>query len=51
LLEALRLGDPAVVGYIREGTLVLDLRTVNPDDDRLLIEAVNRSKSKVRKKS
>jgi len=47
LLEALRLGDPAVVGYIREGTLVLDLRTVNPDDDRLLIEAVNRSKSKV----
>lgn len=51
LLEALRLGDPAVVGYIREGTVVLDLRTVNPEDDRVLIEAVNRSKSKVHQES
>jgi L-seryl-tRNA(Ser) seleniumtransferase len=40
LLERLRAGDPPVIGYIREGTLVLDLRTVDPDDDEDLITAV-----------
>ena len=40
LLYRLRLGDPPVVGYIREGRLILDLRTVDPDDDALLATAV-----------
>jgi L-seryl-tRNA(Ser) seleniumtransferase len=33
---ALRAGDPPVVARVEEGELVLDLRTVAPDDDDLL---------------
>jgi L-seryl-tRNA(Ser) seleniumtransferase len=40
LLVRLRRGHPPVVGYIRQGRLVLDLRTVDPEDDAALIEAV-----------
>ena len=40
LLKTLRAGQPPVVGYIREGQLILDLRTVDPEDDDLLIAAV-----------
>lgn len=40
LLYRLRHGDPPVVGYIREGRLILDLRTVDPEDDSLLENAV-----------
>jgi L-seryl-tRNA(Ser) seleniumtransferase len=40
LLYELRQGDPPVVGYIREGRLILDLRTIEPDDDPLLESAV-----------
>lgn len=40
LLRRLRLGEPPVVGYIREGRLILDLRTVDPRDDPALMEAV-----------
>ena len=40
LLETLRLGDPPVVGYIKDGRLILDLRTVDPQDDAILIDAV-----------
>ena len=40
LLKRLRAGDPAVVGYIKEGTLILDLRTVDPEDDDALAAAV-----------
>lgn len=40
LLERLRAGDPPVMGYIREGALILDLRTVDPADDEDLIAAV-----------
>jgi len=29
-----------VVGYLREGRLLLDLRTVDPDDDEALVAAV-----------
>lgn len=39
-LESLRFGEPPVVGYIREGLLILDLRTIDPEDDEALIEAV-----------
>ncbi len=44
LLARLRLGgrndEPPVVGYMREGRLLLDLRTVAPADDPRLIAAV-----------
>ena len=40
LLVRLRSGDPPVVGYIREGRLILDLRTVDPQDDETLVRVV-----------
>ncbi|HEX5758524.1 MAG TPA: L-seryl-tRNA(Sec) selenium transferase, partial [Thermoanaerobaculia bacterium] len=40
LLRRLRAGEPPVVGYLREGRLLLDLRTVDPEDDPLLVAAV-----------
>ncbi|HWM93568.1 MAG TPA: L-seryl-tRNA(Sec) selenium transferase [Thermoanaerobaculia bacterium] len=43
LLARLRQGEPAVVGYLRQGRLLLDLRTVDPEDDPALIAAVRRS--------
>ncbi|HXU30913.1 MAG TPA: L-seryl-tRNA(Sec) selenium transferase [Thermoanaerobaculia bacterium] len=36
----LRCGPVPVVGYLRDGRLLLDLRTVDPDDDAALAEAV-----------
>ncbi len=36
----LRTGDPPVVGYQREGRLILDLRTVDPADDDALATAL-----------
>jgi L-seryl-tRNA(Ser) seleniumtransferase len=39
-LELLRIGDPPVVGYIREARLILDLRTIDPADDPQLVAAV-----------
>ena len=38
ILTRLRL--PPVVGYLRGGRLLLDLRTVDPEDDPLLVAAV-----------
>jgi L-seryl-tRNA(Ser) seleniumtransferase len=38
----LRGGDPPVVARIDEGRVVLDLRTVRPQDDRELLEALRR---------
>ena len=40
LLDRLRSGEPSVVGYLRQGRVVLDLRTVDPADDEALIGAV-----------
>jgi L-seryl-tRNA(Ser) seleniumtransferase len=40
LLARLRLGEPPVVGYLRQGRLILDLRTVGSDDDEALAAAV-----------
>ncbi len=37
----LRRGDPPVVGYLRSGRLLLDLRTVDPADDEELVAAVD----------
>jgi L-seryl-tRNA(Ser) seleniumtransferase len=36
LARALRVGDPAVVGRVEDGELVLDPRTVAPEDDAVL---------------
>jgi L-seryl-tRNA(Ser) seleniumtransferase len=58
LLRELRLGGadregvlPPVVGYLREDRLVLDLRTVDPADDKLLARAVERARAALRKKA
>ena len=40
LLARLRGGSPAVVGRIEHGTVVLDLRSVEPDDDDALAAAL-----------
>jgi L-seryl-tRNA(Ser) seleniumtransferase len=40
LLRRMRLGEPPVVAYQKDGRLVLDLRTIDPDDDSSLIAAV-----------
>jgi len=43
LQRRLRQGEPAVAGYLREGRVVLDLRTVDPEDDETLLAAVTRA--------
>ncbi len=43
LLRRLRRGEPPVVGYLREGRLLLDLRTVDPEDEEELLDAVRRA--------
>jgi L-seryl-tRNA(Ser) seleniumtransferase len=43
LLARLRLGEPAVAGYLRQDRLILDLRTVAPEDDAALTSAVRRA--------
>ncbi len=43
LQRALREETPAVVGYLRDGNLMLDLRTVDPADDDALLAAVRRA--------
>lgn len=40
LAERLRRGETPVVGYVHEGRLILDLRTVDPSSDAALIAAV-----------
>jgi len=40
LLAGLRHGEPPVVGYLRQGRLILDLRTVASEDDDSLIAVV-----------
>ena len=46
LLRRLRRGSPAVVGYVREDRVMLDLRTVDPADDAELIAAVKAAAAK-----
>jgi L-seryl-tRNA(Ser) seleniumtransferase len=41
LLSALRRGSPAVIGRIEGGRVILDLRTVDPDDDDRLVAAIS----------
>ncbi len=40
LLARLRQGEPPVVGYLRRGRVMLDLRTVAPADDQALVAAI-----------
>ncbi|HMI27452.1 MAG TPA: L-seryl-tRNA(Sec) selenium transferase, partial [Streptosporangiaceae bacterium] len=40
LAVPLRGGEPAVVGRLETGRLLLDLRSVSPDDDARLVDAV-----------
>lgn len=42
LAQRLRTGDPAVVGRLRDGKLVLDLRTIFADQESDLVEALRR---------
>jgi L-seryl-tRNA(Ser) seleniumtransferase len=41
--KKLRLGEPAVIGRISEGNLLLDLRSVLPSEDDLLADAIMKS--------
>jgi L-seryl-tRNA(Ser) seleniumtransferase len=41
LLDRLRLGEPAVVGRVEDGALLLDLRAVDPDRDTDLAHALS----------
>jgi len=43
LLTALRLGDPTVIARVADGRLIVDLRTVGPDDDDRLVTALARA--------
>lgn len=43
LLARLRQGAPPVIGYLRQGRLLLDLRTVASEDDGVLLDAVKRA--------
>jgi L-seryl-tRNA(Ser) seleniumtransferase len=43
LAYRLRTGDPAVMGRLRDGKLVLDVRTVFPHQEASLLEAVRRA--------
>ena len=43
VLAALRDGAPPVIGRIEDGRVVLDLRTVDADQDDVLVEAVGRA--------
>ncbi len=41
-LAELRAGDPAVIARTRDGATTLDLRSVNPDDDAVVVDALSR---------
>jgi L-seryl-tRNA(Ser) seleniumtransferase len=38
----LRRGDPPIIARVEEGRVLLDLRTVLPDQDRLIVDALQR---------
>jgi L-seryl-tRNA(Ser) seleniumtransferase len=50
LVEALRRGDPPVVASLRQGRIVLDLRTIAAKDDDALIAAVHRARVQISKR-
>ena len=50
LLALLRVGEPPVVGYVRDDRALLDLRTVDPADDAALEEAVSRARRRLERR-
>ena len=48
LAYQLRIGTPAVMGRLRDGKLVLDVRTVFPYQEEGLVEAVRQAADKKR---
>jgi len=42
LAARLRASDPPVIARVEEGRVLLDLRTVFPEQDRLLLETISR---------
>jgi L-seryl-tRNA(Ser) seleniumtransferase len=49
LAKALRVGTPAVIGRIVDGAVILDLRTVDPDDDQMLATTLRAALAGVRR--
>lgn len=47
LAEELRNGHPPVVGYVKKGRLILDLRTVDSEDDQTLTAALRSARDRV----
>jgi L-seryl-tRNA(Ser) seleniumtransferase len=43
--ERLRAGEPAVIGRIADGRLLLDLRSVLPREDAVLVRAIVKARS------
>jgi len=43
LAARLRAGEPAVIGRVEDGAVLLDLRTVDPGDDLVLADALERA--------
>jgi L-seryl-tRNA(Ser) seleniumtransferase len=43
MARQLRLGDPGIFGRIDQDRLVLDLRTVLPEDDQILLRSLRHS--------
>jgi L-seryl-tRNA(Ser) seleniumtransferase len=43
LAQRLRVGDPAVMGRLRDGKVILDVRTIFPSQEAALVEAVTRA--------
>jgi L-seryl-tRNA(Ser) seleniumtransferase len=43
LAARLRAGDPPVIGRVEDGAVLLDLRTIDPGDDALLADAIERA--------
>ena len=41
--RSLRAGDPPIVGRLQDGRLLLDLRTVLPEQDALIVEALTQA--------
>jgi L-seryl-tRNA(Ser) seleniumtransferase len=43
LAKRLRMNDPPVIGRIRDDQLILDIRTIFPHEDKIVIEALKRA--------
>ena len=46
LAKRLRMNDPPIIGRIQDDKLVLDIRTIFPNEDQIVIEALKRALGK-----